>query len=79
MPVTISALNGGAAPGRGESAAIRLVAFSAGDLAKAFAANQTKSEADFVRAVVAEGEPVASVPASSESATAHSTERRVEI
>jgi len=46
---------------------------------RAFAAERTKSEADFVRAVVAEDGPVASVAASSESATAHSTERRIEI
>ncbi|WP_456770917.1 IS66-like element accessory protein TnpA [Bradyrhizobium sp. USDA 4448] len=46
---------------------------------RAFAKNRTKSEAGFVRAVVAEGGPVASVAASSESATAHSTERRIEI
>ena len=46
---------------------------------RAFAANRTKSEAGFVRAVMAEGGPVASVAASSESATAHSTERRIEI
>ncbi len=46
---------------------------------RAFAANRTKSEAGFVRAVVAEGGPVASVSASSESATVRSTERRIEI
>ncbi|WP_246740384.1 transposase [Bradyrhizobium sp. LCT2] len=46
---------------------------------RAFAAERTKSEAGFVRAVVAEDGPVASVAASSESATAHSTERRIEI
>lgn len=40
---------------------------------RAFAANRTKSEAGFVRAVVAEGGPLASVAASSESAAAHST------
>ncbi|WLC12551.1 transposase [Bradyrhizobium elkanii] len=39
---------------------------------RAFAAERTKSEADFVRAVVAEGGPVASVAPSSENATAHS-------
>ncbi|WP_139860034.1 transposase, partial [Bradyrhizobium ivorense] len=44
---------------------------------RAFAANRTKSETGFVRAVVAEGGPVASVAASSESATMHSTERRI--
>lgn len=46
---------------------------------RAFAAMRTKSEAGFVRAVVAEGVPAASVAALSESATAHSTERRIEI
>jgi len=47
---------------------------------RAFAANRTKSEAGFVRAVVAEGGPVASMAASSECrAIAHSTERRIEI
>ena len=46
---------------------------------RAFAAERTKCEANFVRAVVAEDGPVASVAASSESATAHSTERRIEI
>jgi len=43
---------------------------------RAFAATPTKSEAGFVRAVVAEGGPVASMAASSEGATA---ERRIEI
>ena len=42
-------------------------------------ANRAKSEAGFVRAVVAEGVPAASVAASSDSATPHSTERRIEI
>lgn len=42
---------------------------------RAFAATRTKSEAGFVRAVVAEGVPAVS----SDSATAHSTERRIEI
>jgi transposase len=46
---------------------------------RVLAENRSKSEAGFVRAVVAESEPVASVAASAESATAHSTERRVEI
>lgn len=46
---------------------------------RAFAANRTKSEAGFLRAVVAEDRPLPSVAASSESATAHSTERRIEI
>ncbi|MDA9512140.1 transposase [Bradyrhizobium sp. CCBAU 11430] len=43
---------------------------------RAFVATRTKSEAGFVRAVVAEGVPAASVAASSEGATA---ERRIEI
>ena len=43
---------------------------------RAFAATRTKSEAGFVRAVVADGVPAA---ASSESETAQSTERRIEI
>ncbi|WP_245474245.1 hypothetical protein [Bradyrhizobium zhanjiangense] len=46
---------------------------------RAFAADRTKSEAGFVRAVVAEGGGMTSVAASSESATAHSTEHRIEI
>ncbi|WP_038381324.1 IS66-like element accessory protein TnpA [Bradyrhizobium elkanii] len=46
---------------------------------RAFAAERTKSQADFVRAVVVEDRPVAPVAASSESATAHSPERRIEI
>ncbi|WP_247371388.1 hypothetical protein [Bradyrhizobium sp. 18] len=46
---------------------------------RAFAANRTKSEAGFVRAIVADGRPLASVAASSQSAAAHSTERRIEI
>jgi len=46
---------------------------------RAFAANRTKSEAGLVRVVVAEDGPVASVADSSRSATAHSTERRIEI
>jgi transposase len=46
---------------------------------RAFAAERTKCEANFVRAVVAEDGPVASGAASSKSATAHSTERRIEI
>ena len=45
---------------------------------RAFAATRTKSEAGFVRAVVA-GVPAASVAASSESAPAGSTERRIDI
>ena len=46
---------------------------------RAFAANRTKSEAGLVRVVVAEDGPVASAADSSRSATAHSTERRIEI
>jgi transposase len=46
---------------------------------RAFVANRTKSEAGLVRAVVAEDGPVASAADSSRSATAHSTERRIEI
>ncbi|WP_035728585.1 IS66-like element accessory protein TnpA, partial [Bradyrhizobium murdochi] len=46
---------------------------------RAFAANRTKSEAGFVRAVVAEDGLVSSAAASSRSATAHSTEQRIEI
>jgi transposase len=42
-------------------------------------ASRTKSEANLVRVVVAEDGPVASAAASSRSATAHSTERRIEI
>lgn len=44
----------------------------------ALAANRTKSEAGFVRAVVAEDGLVASAALSSRSATAHSTERKSE-
>jgi transposase len=46
---------------------------------RAFGANQGKSEAGFVRAVVAEDEPVPSAALSSRSATAHSSEQRIEI
>jgi transposase len=46
---------------------------------RAFAANRTKSEAGLVRVVVAEDGPAASAADSSRSATAHSTERRIEI
>ncbi|RXH36681.1 transposase [Bradyrhizobium nanningense] len=46
---------------------------------RAFTANPTKSETGLVRAVVAEDRPVASAADSSRSATAHSTERRIEI
>ncbi|MBH5398921.1 transposase [Bradyrhizobium sp. CNPSo 4010] len=46
---------------------------------RAFAADRTKSEAGFVRAVVAEDGGMALVAALSESATAHSTEHRIEI
>ncbi|MCK1420546.1 MULTISPECIES: transposase [unclassified Bradyrhizobium] len=46
---------------------------------RAFAANRTKSEAGLVRVVVAEDGAVASAADSSRSATAHSTERRIEI
>jgi transposase len=45
---------------------------------RAFATNRAKSRAGFVRAFVAEDGPVAAAP-SSRSATAHSTERRIEI
>ena len=61
------------------AAAIWPVAFSAGDLAEAFAANRAKSEAGFVRAVIAEDGPVRSAALSSRSATAHSTGQRIEI
>src|SRR6476646_4139823 len=44
---------------------------------RAFAANRTKSEAGFVRAVVAEDGPAVSAVASSRSATAHSTDGTV--
>jgi transposase len=46
---------------------------------RAFAANRTKSETAFVRAVVAESEPVGSPAVSSRSVAAYSIERRVEI
>lgn len=46
---------------------------------RAFAATRAKSETSFVKAVMADGVPAASAAASSESATAHSTERRMEI
>jgi transposase len=46
---------------------------------RAFAANRTKSEAGLVRVVVAEDGPAASAADSPRSATAHSTERRIEI
>ncbi|WBL82747.1 transposase [Bradyrhizobium xenonodulans] len=46
---------------------------------RAFAANRTKSEAGFVRTVVAESAPVASEAASSESATTYSTKPRIKI
>ena len=46
---------------------------------RAFAADQAKSEAGFVRAVVAEDGPVPSTALSSRGATEHSTERRIEI
>ena len=46
---------------------------------RAFGANQGKSEAGFVRAVVAEDRPVPSTALSSRGATEHSTERRIEI
>jgi transposase len=46
---------------------------------RAFAATRTKSEAGFVRAVVAEDGPIPSAALSSRSATAHATERRIEI
>jgi transposase len=46
---------------------------------RAFAANRAKSEAGFIRAVVAEDGPVPSAALSSRSATAHSTEQRIEI
>ena len=46
---------------------------------RAFAANRTKSETAFVRAVVAEDEPVASPAVPSRSVAAHSNERRIEI
>ncbi|WP_247458803.1 transposase [Bradyrhizobium sp. 153] len=46
---------------------------------RAVGATGTKSEAGFVTAVVAEAVPAASVAASSESATVHSPERRIEI
>lgn len=45
---------------------------------RALAADQVKSEAGFVRAVVAE-DPVPSAARPSRSAMAHSTERRIEI
>ncbi len=68
-----------AAPGCGESPAIRLVAFSIGDLAKSLRGDAVQIRGWLVRAVVAERVPAASVAASSESAPAHSTERRIEI
>ena len=46
---------------------------------RAFAANRTKSETSFVRAVAAESEPVASSAVPLRSVAAHSTERRIEI
>jgi transposase len=46
---------------------------------KALEADRARPETNFVRAVVAEDGPVASSAASSRSATAHSTERRIEI
>ena len=46
---------------------------------RAFAADQAKSEAGFVRADVAEDGPVPSTALSSRGATEHSTERRIEI
>lgn len=61
------------------SAAMRLVRSLLVTWRRAFAANRTKSKVAFVRAVGAESEPVASPAASSRSATAHSTERRIEI
>ena len=46
---------------------------------RAFAAHRTKSETAFVRAVVAESEPVASLAVPARSVAAYSIERRVEI
>ncbi|WP_019200262.1 IS66-like element accessory protein TnpA [Afipia birgiae] len=46
---------------------------------RAFAANRAQSGAGFVRAVVAEDGPVRSAALSSQGATSHATERRIEI
>jgi transposase len=46
---------------------------------RAFAPNGAQSGAGFVRAVVAEDGPVRSVALSSQGATSHATERRIEI
>lgn len=68
-----------AAPGCSDSPAILLGAFSIGDLAKSLRGDAGQIRGWLCQGGCGRGGPAASVVASSESATVHSTERRIQI